>query len=316
MELTLRHLTMLCAIEDEGSIGKAASRLGVSQPALTAQLRRIETALGHDVFHRSPAGVTVTRVGRKTLTTARATLASMERLLEGANALDASEETVRIGGHGPLLLALIDRLVGSAGVEMFVTVRAEKSAQLLQIELEQDKIDFALIREYPGREVPLGTGIGEFELVGCEPLFVGMSSTHPLARRQVVNLRDLADESWVLDPDDDTGENEMWLECCRHAGFEPRIGLSSSDNGVSRSYIGAGRAVGLCEARAAQDHELVVRPLKGDPITCRLALRWREDREVALTPKDVIEALCAVYEEAVQSRPVYRKWREQRSSDC
>jgi DNA-binding transcriptional LysR family regulator len=46
MELELRHLHSLCVIADAGSVTKAATVLGVSQPSLTAQLQRVERELG------------------------------------------------------------------------------------------------------------------------------------------------------------------------------------------------------------------------------------------------------------------------------
>lgn len=53
MELEVRHLRALCAIADTGSVHKAARQLGVSQPSLTTQLRRIENFLGAALFARA-----------------------------------------------------------------------------------------------------------------------------------------------------------------------------------------------------------------------------------------------------------------------
>jgi DNA-binding transcriptional LysR family regulator len=310
VELTVRHLEALCAIEEEGSIGRAAARLGISQPALTAQLHRIEREVGQQVFDRSHLGVTVTRPGRRMLTHAHMALTSIARLREEAESLCSGRTVVRLGGHGPLLMALINHLGGSAAHDASITARAEKSSQLLELELEHDKLDYALLRELPGREIPLGEGIEEWELVDREPLFIGLASSHRLAVSPVVDLADLRDEAWVLDPDDDTGENDLLRFACERAGFEPRPGLITGDNGVARSYIGSGRAVALFEARAQQDHELVVRPLRGDPIWCRLVLRWRSGAALAIGPDEMTRALAAIYDEVVARHPVYRQWPE------
>ncbi len=56
MELEVRHLRALCAIADAGSLHQAARRLGVSQPSLTTQLRRIENVLGAELFRRERTG--------------------------------------------------------------------------------------------------------------------------------------------------------------------------------------------------------------------------------------------------------------------
>ncbi|WP_197362363.1 helix-turn-helix domain-containing protein, partial [Streptomyces clavuligerus] len=64
MQLEVRHLRALCAIADTGSLHKAARQLGVSQPSLTTQLRRIEKALGAELFWRERSGCRPTPVGR------------------------------------------------------------------------------------------------------------------------------------------------------------------------------------------------------------------------------------------------------------
>ena len=56
MNLELRHLKVVCAIAETGSVTKAASLLGLAQPALTAQLQRIERTLGGPLFERDRRG--------------------------------------------------------------------------------------------------------------------------------------------------------------------------------------------------------------------------------------------------------------------
>lgn len=63
MELELRHLRVLCAIADSGSVGRAAAALGYTQPALSTQLRRIERLLGEGLFVRASTGVELTAYG-------------------------------------------------------------------------------------------------------------------------------------------------------------------------------------------------------------------------------------------------------------
>lgn len=71
MELEVRHLRALCAIADTGSLHQAARRLGVSQPSLTTQLRRIENTLGAELFRRERTGCRPTLLGRSVLSRAR-----------------------------------------------------------------------------------------------------------------------------------------------------------------------------------------------------------------------------------------------------
>lgn len=65
MEIELRHARVVASVAAAGSISKAALRLGLPQPSLTAQLRRIEQALGGDLFVRSNSGITPTPLGER-----------------------------------------------------------------------------------------------------------------------------------------------------------------------------------------------------------------------------------------------------------
>lgn len=52
MDIELRHFRVICTIAELGSVTRAAAALGLAQPALTAQLQRIERALGRPLFER------------------------------------------------------------------------------------------------------------------------------------------------------------------------------------------------------------------------------------------------------------------------
>ncbi|HCU51791.1 MAG TPA: LysR family transcriptional regulator, partial [Micromonosporaceae bacterium] len=78
MNLELRHLRVVCAIAETGSVTKAASLLGLAQPALTAQLQRIERTLGGPLFDRDRRGATPTALGELVLARARVVLPAMK----------------------------------------------------------------------------------------------------------------------------------------------------------------------------------------------------------------------------------------------
>ena len=91
----LRHLRCFVALAEERHFGRAAQRLGMAQPPLSQQIRRLETLVGHDLFKRSSSGplrATLTPAGEALLEPARRTL------LTAANGL----ESARRGGRGEL----------------------------------------------------------------------------------------------------------------------------------------------------------------------------------------------------------------------
>src|SRR5687768_16480593 len=95
MELELRHLKVVCAIADLGSVTKAASALGLAQPALTAQLQRIERTLGGPLFVRDRRGARATPLGELVLARARVVLPAVEGLRAEAARLTGADSTQR-----------------------------------------------------------------------------------------------------------------------------------------------------------------------------------------------------------------------------
>src|SRR3954463_16805000 len=117
MNLELRHLKVVCAIAETGSVTKAASQLGLAQPALTAQLQRIERTLGGPLFERDRRGARPTALGELVLSRARVLLPAMKGLqdeaarLAGSGTEQEGMSRYRIGAAGgPIVGGLVTRL--------------------------------------------------------------------------------------------------------------------------------------------------------------------------------------------------------------
>src|SRR5690349_24930856 len=91
MNLELRHLKVVCAIAETGSVTKAAALLGLAQPALTTQLQRIERALGGPLFERDRRGARPTALGELVLARARVLIPAVKGL---------QDEAARFAGTG------------------------------------------------------------------------------------------------------------------------------------------------------------------------------------------------------------------------
>src|SRR6201999_2875399 len=117
MNLELRHLRVVVAIAETGSVTKAASMLGLAQPALTPQLQRIERTLGGPLFERDRRGARPTALGELVLSRARVLLPAMKGLqdeaarLAGSGTDDESMSRYRFGSiGGPVIGGLVSRL--------------------------------------------------------------------------------------------------------------------------------------------------------------------------------------------------------------
>jgi len=317
MELEVRHLRVLVAVADHGSATKAAAALGLSQPSLSSQLRRIEREMGAPLFERSRDGMVPTDLGRTVLAKARSVLADMADL-RGHNA--AAEDPgrlveLRIGAMpGPILSRIVPHIVRLHAPCGPLTVRThtDASAAGLMRAVQQNRLDATLLMEIHGYDTPTPDGLKRTVLVPAEPIFVAISEHHPLAAKEIVDLADLAGERWVCDPTDDFGGTAYLRKACRDAGFEPNIAYEASDTGTARGFVSSGQCVFLAQAPFQEGHGIVVRPLLGDPLLQTHELVWSERCPV---DKDLlVRAAGEAYLELVDHNPsFYRWWADHRS---
>ncbi|GGU85456.1 LysR family transcriptional regulator [Streptomyces litmocidini] len=307
MQLELRHLEAVCRIAEAGSLGRAAGRLGVSQPALSAQLRRIERVAGGELFLRGRHGVEPTPLGEFVLAKARLVLGEMDALVAGARAA-APHAPLRLGC---IMLVLVDRLLGEldrvvTGREVAVTV--EHSVTALTRQLGAGRYDAVLYGEVNDHEVPLPEGTTARTLVPKEPFCVRLSASHPLAGRERIALAELAGESWMTPAEDDDGGPEALVAACEKAGFTPSLRHRVADRKMHYDLIAEGRVISMSQPTAPAAEGTVLRPLKGDPVTGRIRLAW--NRAAVPTPQAELlyRAAARAYLADVDRNAFHRAW--------
>lgn len=309
MELELRHLRTVRAIAETGSLTKAAATLGLAQPALSAQLRRIEKALGGPLFDRDHTGARATPLGELVLERARVVLPAVSELQQEAVRFANARGPMarfRLGGtHGPLLGGLVDRLVAAhptAPVSTYTSWSvAEISAQLVD-----GRLDFALIGACGESAPPAGDRL-TWQVVGIDPVFVMLPETHPLAAEPELDLAALADECWANVP----GEGcfaDCFVSACARAGFSP-ASVYETDTVSVVHLVQVGRAVGLCRASFPPTPGLVTRPLAGAPLSWRHLLGWHpRSAAAAAASGEVAGHTLSAYADAVERSESYARW--------
>lgn len=296
----MRHLRALCAIADEGSLHKAARQLGVSQPSLSTQLRRIEQALDGELFLRERSGCRPTPFGRAVLGRARPLLDGMAALVAEARAA-ADGPRLRIGSTAsralPGWLRRLRARLPAADTSLMVDV----SANALLRMVASGQLDVAFVHEVEGCPLRMPGGLVQRVLVEREPQFVSMARDHPAARRPVVDLADLAGDRWMVDPSVD-GEWDGLRRVLAAAGFNPRF--LHGDYHTATSLVVNGEAVAPCQPTSGPREDMAIRPLRGDPLAVRLLLVTRAGGGYG----EVYEDLRAAYREAALRPAAYRDW--------
>ncbi len=307
MQLELRHLQAVCQIAEAGSLGGAARRLGVSQPALSAQLRRIERVTGGELFVRGRYGVEPTPLGRFVLAKARRVLSEMETLGAETRAM-ATDTPLRLGC---ILLVLIDELLARTDLTLSgreITVDVEHSVTALVRMLGAGRYDVIVYGEVNDHEVALPRGVLAKTLVPKEPFCIRMSIRHPLAGQEVLDLADLAGEQWMTLVEDDDGGPEALIAACAGAGFVPSLRYRITDRQMRHDLVAAGRAISLTQPTAPAVAGTVMLPLLGTPISGRIRIAWNRSAVSARQAELLYRAAAGAYLANVDNNPFHKAW--------
>ncbi|HZN17553.1 MAG TPA: LysR family transcriptional regulator [Micromonosporaceae bacterium] len=308
MELELRHLRVLCAIAETGSVTKAAAVLGLAQPALTAQLQRIERMLGGPLFERDRRGARPTALGELVLARARVLLPAVRRLQDEAVRFAEAGEVLsryRIGAaNGPLLGGLVHRLV-TDHPHAQVTTHASWSGEELAELACAGRLDY-LVLGACGTASPVAEAKLVWRTVAMDAVFVLLPARHRLAGRDEVDLADLAEAAWVFAPGDGCFAG-CFAAACARAGFTPRT-VFQTDLGSAVDLVEAGTAVALCQPTFRPVPGLVPVPMAGTPLRWRQVIGWHPDAPAAAYGDRMLGYALGAYADAVRRSPRYVQW--------
>ncbi|MFD7300648.1 LysR family transcriptional regulator [Streptomyces pharetrae] len=308
MELELRHLKTVRAIADAGSLTRAATALGLAQPALSAQLKRIERALGGELFERGRHGVRATALGELVLERTRIVLPAVTELQREAARFARSPRAsacLRLGGtHGPLLGALVDRLA-DAVPDARVTTCASWSERQLADQLAEGRLDFALAGTCGSAAPPGAEGLVWRE-IAVDPVFVMLPEHHARAAAPEVALAELAGEEWACVPGDGCF-GDCFTAACARAGFTPHR-MYETDTSSLVHLVQVGRAIGLCRATFPAAPGIVTRPLSGTPLPWRHLLGWHAGTQDADTAATVLAQARVAHAGVAARSDSYTAW--------
>ncbi|NBS43171.1 MAG: LysR family transcriptional regulator, partial [Acetobacteraceae bacterium] len=218
----IRRLGHFLAVAEEGHFGRAAARLGVSQPPLTAQIQLLEKELGVKLLERSGKGARPTREGEALLPLAR-------RVAGNAADLESLARELRMGHHAPVSIACVTsalfdylppivRAMQAARPEAAIGVREMDTAEALEA-LRRGEVDLALLRSDRDRAPIKLRPLGEDRLAAALP------EGHPiLTGPDPLPLAALAEAPMLMLPRAiSPAYSDAMTAACHAAGFTPRV---------------------------------------------------------------------------------------------
>ena len=241
MELKLKDLRYLVAVAELRHFGRAAARCFVSQPTLSAQLKKLEQSLGLQLIERAPNNVSLTAAGEQIVARAR-------RIIEASDEVVALARTQRDPLAGPLRLALLPTI----GPYLLPRVAPAIRRALPRLELRLYEYQTApMLERLRGGELDVGILALPVELSGLEArelyreaFMVALPERHPLAAHDTLRAADLKGETLLLLEDGHCLRDQA-LEVCSRVGVREPQDFRATSLETLRQMVATGAGVTL-----------------------------------------------------------------------
>jgi LysR family hydrogen peroxide-inducible transcriptional activator len=292
-DLKLKDLRYLVALADERHFGRAAQRSFVSQPTLSAQLKKLEDYLGVQLVERQPRQVTLTDAGGEIVARAR-------RILEASDEVLALARSHRDPLAGKLRMALLP----TVGPYLLPRVAREIHKALPRLELQLYEYQTApMLEKLNGGQLDLGILALPVEMEGLEarqlyeePFSLAIHAQHRLAKKKDVKVDDLQDETLLLLEDGHCLRDQA-LDVCSGVGVQEKQDFRATSLETLRQMVATGAGVTLLPELAGRSaygasREVVLRPFAEPQPRRYVGAIWRK----TTARRPAIDAVCKLIE--------------------
>jgi LysR family transcriptional regulator, hydrogen peroxide-inducible genes activator len=274
---TLRQLSFLAALAEQGGFVRAAQAVGVTQPTLSAGIKELEAILGVTLVDRSQTGAVLTLAGEEAAQRAQTTLSEVEALVRAVRAAGAPMSgAFRLGAIPTIAPFLLPRALAAFGVHfprLQLTLKEDLTHRLVDA-LRARTLDAALIAlpyEAQGVEVE---AFAEDEFLLLAPL------GHRLLSSAHLRVKDLADEPVLLLEDGHCLRDHALVLCKAPPPGRRAAEVGATSLHTLTQFVGAGLGVTLlpklaADAGIAAGAPVGVRAFEPTLIGRALGVAWR-----------------------------------------
>lgn len=259
--MELYQLRYFLAVAETGNFTKAAVRSFISQPSLSQQILNLEEELGQQLFHRLGRKAVLTEAGATLVEGARRILSDVDQTLHELKESTDLGPKVTVGAIPTVAPFLFPAVIAHCRAnEILLDIHTQEDFRRpLTESVLEGRLDWALI-SLPYNEPRL-----HVEKLYSEPLWVAMSTTHPLAKAERLTFESLRDENFILLGEASTLTLQIQRFCGDH-DFEPRISHRCGQLSTAKSLTAMGLGITVLpkSARSATDPEgLLFRKFSG-----------------------------------------------------
>jgi LysR family transcriptional regulator, hydrogen peroxide-inducible genes activator len=294
VDLKLKDLRYLVAVADQRHFGRAAARCFVSQPTLSAQLKKLEDSLGVQLIERAPNNVCLTEAGEAIVARAR-------RILEASDEMVTLARSQRDPLAGRLRVALLPTI----GPYLLPRVAPAMRKALPRLELRLYEYQTAaMLAKLHAGEIDVGILALPVEVDGLESrelyreaFMVALPEHHPLAARERVRLADLKGEQLLLLEEGHCLRDQA-LEVCSRVGVTDQQDFRATSLETLRQMVATGAGVTLLPELAGRGayrnaRGVALRPFARPAPERHIGALWRKSS----ARRAAIDALCELIRE-------------------
>jgi LysR family hydrogen peroxide-inducible transcriptional activator len=293
-DIKLKDLRYLVAVADALHFGRAAERCFVSQPTLSAQLKKLEQYLGVQLIERQPNNVSLTAAGEQIVARARRILEASDEVVTLARAhrdpLAGRLRVALLPTIGPYLLPRVSQAIRRALPRLELRLYEYQTAPMLE-KLRCGELDLGVLA------LPVELEGLEARELFAEPFTVAVPDRHRLAKRERVQVADLEDETLLLLEEGHCLRDQA-LEVCSRVGVGESQDFRATSLETLRQMVATGAGVTLLPELATKGaygdaRGVTVLPFAKPAPVRRVGAVWR--RTTARRP--AIDAVCKLISE-------------------
>ncbi|MFS0654134.1 acetoin biosynthesis transcriptional regulator AlsR [Bacillus sp. 179-C3.3 HS] len=275
--MELRHLQYFVTVAEELHFGRAATRLNMTQPPLSQQIKQFEEELGFPLFHRSKRAVELTAAGKVFLHEVRGVLQQLGK------AVDHARHTAR-GELGKIIIGF----VGTATYDILPPVVREfremypsVSMELKQLSVQQQRrallngeIDIGFLHPSAPHDQLISRLMKRSECIFAIP------KNHPLAEKETVSIKDTENEPIIsLSKESWPSLYQHFVLVCEKYGFSPNIVQEAAEYQMVIGLVTAGIGIAIIpqSARRLLNLDVVYRSIEDEKILAEWTISYRRE---------------------------------------
>jgi DNA-binding transcriptional LysR family regulator len=272
--MEFRQLKYFVTVARELHFAKAAELLDITQPALSKQIRVLETELGIQLFTRTKRTVKLTKAGEVFLSEARQLLQQADKAIKLAQRTALGEVgRLTIGFTATATYTVLPELIGR-----FRAIYPQVEVEMLELcteaqvtALNRNEIDLGFLHP------PIDTRGLELCPILAEEFVVVLPKQHHLATKQLLLVKDLAKESFILHPrSEGPFLYDGFIKLCRQDGFQPQIVKEVDTHQTRICFVAAGMGITFIPVglQSSVSQNLVCKPMEDLSLKLEFAAAW------------------------------------------